>query len=610
MQTNCGQMWALLKAGGKRPFLITIEKTYSYADLADAVQRWTGHFDAAGVEAGGRFIIRSSDDFALASAFIAGLLDRRVPVTLASDTPLARLRALAESVDAQSVIHDGAVPLEGLPPQTAQLCLGGEAAKPQRTGLLGRIAGRADMAIAALARPETMRQPCLPDDGEGLAYLLFTSGTTSAPTGVAITRGNLFANLGTITRLFGYDADARIFNDMVLAHADGMIQGPVLALANGGAVVRAGGFALPRLEQWLGHVRASRATHFIAVPTIWAMIDAYAAHDDYFDAPELVSLQSVAAKLPEELWARIESRFGHPLASHYGLTETVASALYAGSHPQMGPRATLGLPVDCEARIDPAAADGGSAGGELQLRGANIFTGYWRNDARSAQSFTADGWFKTGDIAARNDDGSFSILGRLKNIIMSGGFLIRPDEIDEAMLRCPDVRECVTVALVDATFGEIAATAVVLSGAADEEALFEHARRNLEAQKVPRRMIAVQRIPRGISGKADLKAVIDLFTESPAPEAAPGVSADESASQSASDLPSRIIALAADVFSVKEGALSLTSGPGSVAGWDSFSQLNLVLEAEARFGIMIAAASIARIETLADLHNAVREKLA
>jgi acyl-CoA synthetase (AMP-forming)/AMP-acid ligase II/acyl carrier protein len=597
MRGDCGAIWAGILAGGKRPFLIQPDRTWSHAELEQAVRRWLARFDALGLGAGDRVLMCLGDDMLVISCFVAALLDGKVPVNLSPDTPAAKLLALGRAAGARALVHDASVSLPEDGEELARIACVPADVRAGR-GLLASLTPRDRLAELGLGGPVAARAPLCPASDDGLAYLLFTSGTTSAPVGVKISRANLFANLATISRLFGYSESSRIFNDMMLAHADGMIQGPVLALACGGAVVRAGGFALHRLEAWLGQVRAARATHVITVPTIWTMIDQHAAHDDYFDAPECVSLQSVAAKLPEALWARLESRFGMPIANHYGLTETVASALYAGPHTAMGGFGSIGKPVDCMARIDP---DAGGVEGELQLRGANVSPGYWQDPARDAASFTTDGWLKTGDLARLNNDGSYAIIGRRKNVMLVGGILVRPDEIDEIMMQHPAVSASVTVGLGDAVFGEVPATAVVLKAAVDEAALHEHARANLEQRKQPRLIAVVDEIPRGLSGKPQLASLREtLMARQAAPEAGP---------HPVDDLAAELLALAAGVFRVPVAGLTLSAGPEDVAGWDSFSHINLVLEAEMRFGVRIPAARIAGIATLSDLHDAVRELL-
>jgi long-chain acyl-CoA synthetase len=572
-------LWGAITAVPAADFLVQPDHRFSFADLAHAVRQWLAAFDAHGVGVGDRVVIRTSDEQAAISGFLAAILDGVVPVLLSADTPARRVQSLCETVEASLFVADDQYEEEQPWPATIRL-----AARPQqRFGFL-----RSRGMLPGLGFAPAERAPRLPGDPAGPAYILFTSGTTSSPSGVCISRGNLFANLATLTRVFGYDARSRIFNDMILAHADGMIQGPVLAALNGCAVIRSGGFQLGSIEAWLNRVRATRATHVITVPTIWAMIDSYAAHDDYFDAPECRSLLSVAAKLPEPLWSRLETRFKRPVFNQYGLTETVASALYAGPQSEMGAFGTIGKPIDCEARIDPKA----QGAGELQLRGDHIFTGYWRDPQRTAASFVEGGWMKTGDLAELRDDGSFEILGRLKTVIMSGGFLIHPDEIDEAMLLHPAVQESVTLAMADAMFDEVPVTAIVARAPVSDNELAAHARAHLEARKVPKRFIPMETIPRGDSGKPNLTALRALLEPA---------MASSSPDRSADATEEAVLAAAAGVFRVSPELLSLRTAQGDVPGWDSFSQISLVMTIEESFGIRIPASRVAVIRTLGDL---------
>jgi long-chain acyl-CoA synthetase len=593
--TGLASLWDTIDHGGKRDFMVLPQQRVTYADLREAIGQWLGWFDAAGIAPGARLVIRTADEVAAVTAFIAALLDGVVPVLLTADTPDPRLAGVIAAVEPAGLVAD-AVPT-GMDASIAPLAI--IAAAPiARTGWFSRRP-RAPL-IAGLPRPMATRAPHLPTDDAGLAYLLFTSGTTAAPTGVQITRRNLLANLATQTRLFDYDQNARIFNDMILAHADGLVQGPMQALYCGCALIRAGGFDLAEIEPWLGRVRAERASHVITVPTVWAMIDRYAEHDDYFDAPECRMLLSCAAHLPEDLWRRLETRFARPMYNQYGLTETVVTALWAGPHPAMGGVGTIGKPVDGEARLVDVDRWGT---GELQLRGDNVFPGYWRNPARTAASFTPDGWLRTGDLAWLLDDGSYAYVGRIKTVIMSGGFLIRPEEVDEAMLRHPTVAESVTVGLADDLFGEVPVTAVVLArgtAAVDESALTAHARTFLEAQKVPKRIVVVPAIARGPSGKpilADLRQLLaQVLAQAAAAPPAKGP-----------DITAAVIAVAADMLRVSPQALTPASGRGSVDGWDSFSQLNFVLAVEQHFGLIIPAARVATIESIADMVRTVRD---
>lgn len=582
------QLWTSITATGTREFMLGPCKAISYKALADGIEQWIQLFDAHGLECGDRIVIRTDRDEVASAAFLSALLDGVVPILLEGTCPDTRLASIVEAVDPKVVVSDQPLP------ELACVSVILESQAVKQGWFKSSTVSHFGLVVNG-----AVRLPRLPadKDGGGLAYLLFTSGTTAAPTGVQISRHNLAANLATLARLFDYGAESRIFNDMALAHSDGMIQGPVLAAWTGSTVIRAGGFSLQRIEDWLGIVRQYRATHVLTVPTVWAMIDAYAAHDDYFDAQECRVLMSVAAKLPSDLWDRIEARFHRPLVSHYGLTETVASALYAGDWPGLGARHSAGLPVDCAARIA-----GGAPQGELELQGDNVFAGYWRNPERSAASFTADGWFRTGDLAERLKNGSFSIVGRLKSVILSGGLLIRPDEIDEAMLRHVAVLESATIALPDNVFGEIGVTAVVLRDGADatQNDLAGHLRLQVESRKVSKHVVILPEIPRGLSGKVNIASLRELVSV-----------LMEKVGDARCDKPNvaaEVLAIAARVFRVAPDSLSLRSSPNDVVGWDSFNHINLIISVEQHFACRINAREVSGLRNLGDLAAVVGKR--
>jgi long-chain acyl-CoA synthetase len=588
---SLARLWDRLGAAPKSEFLVTPGDRLTYAALAQVVRGWLGAFDAEGLPPGTPVLILTGNEIAATGAFIAALLDGLVPVMLTPDSPETRAAGIAHSVAPGLIVIDSARTAESW---TAGARLRAIQTAPARKSLARRAFGRRSANPASafgLELPEADRAPRLPNDPDGLAYVLFTSGTTQAPSGVMLTRRNLLANLATLSRLFGYDSGSRIFNDMVLAHGDGLVQGPLLALANGCALIRSGGFSMPGMEDWLNRVRLERASHVITVPTVWSMIDRYARHDDYFDAPECRALLSVAARLDPHLWQRLETRFRRPVFNQYGLTETVASALYAGPHPEIGGFGSIGRPVDCEARI---AGPNPDATGELQLRGANVFKGYWKNPERTAETFTADGWMRTGDIAQRRPDGSYDILGRSKTVIMCGGFLIRPEEIDEVMIAHPAVAESATVALPDPNFGEIPVTAVVLDSPVTESALTAHARTRLEALKVPKRILALPSIPRGDAGKPRLDQLRTAIKTALSAHVGPERSeVDDAAGQ--------VCALAAEVFRVDAASLGPSSTSDSVPGWDSFAGVNLIVTVEKHFGVRIPVALAVSMRSLGDL---------
>ena len=452
------------------------------------------------------------------------------------------------------------------------------------------------MAASAGRAPRCSSKP---DD---LAYILFTSGTTSAPKGVMVTHENLFTHLETISRVFGYNSNSRIFNGMVLAHGDGLVQGPLLTLANGCRMVRPEPFSTQTIETFLNMVRARRATHFLTVPAVYALIDRYAEHDDYFAADEFVAMISVAAKLEVKLWNSLEAKFRRPVSNMYGLTETVTGGLYAGPYPGMGPVGTIGKPIDIDVRL--VRADGTDAPdgepGEIWLRGSCVSPGYYKAPAETAERYSGQ-WLKTADVAVKRPDGAYEMVGRLKTIIMYGGFLIRPEEIDEVLLRHPAVVEAATVGLEDADFGEIPVSAVVLDSAADENELTAHCLSHLESKKVPRRIIALPSIPRGDAGKTQINALRELLASRHGHAAAAG-------DGGRTDIEAAVIDAAAATFRMPRAELSLDSTPETVAMWDSFAHIALMHNVEARLGIQLPTAEVVTIDSLRKLVDAVRRQ--
>ena len=589
-------IWANMTADPKADILVTPARTIRYEAVTSTIQRLLAAYDARGATAEDRVLILTESEPVAMAAFLSAVLDGLVPVLLTSGTQEQRAKAVFDVTDPAVVIADAGRASESW--ARGAMLVGEPVVTPKK--VLFGFGKKSAPDTFGLDLPEGGRAPRLPEDPSELAYILFTSGTTSAPTGVMLTRENMLANLETLTRLFGYGRDSRIFNDLAFAHADGMVQGLLLAPYNGAALIRMGGFSVPKIEEWLNGIRSHRATHVVSVPTIWAMIDRYASHDDYFDAEECRCLLSSASKLDVTLWDRIESRFSCAMFNLYGLTETASTALYAGSLPEMGAHGTVGLPVDCEARImNPQGGPATGDEGEIQLRGTNIFKGYWQDPERTAAGFTKDGWMHTGDLAKKHPNGSYEILARLKAVINSGGFLIRPDEIDEALLTHPAVAEAATVAIPDLDFDEVTITAVVLDGEADETVLTAHCYELLEPMKVPKRIIAVEAIPRGDAGKPQINALRDMLTTMLAAESG-------AAQTDGGDLSNDVLAIAAQVFRVDVDTLSLTTTADHVKGWDSFTQINLLMTTEERLGMRIPASKIAAIRTLGDLVTAIK----
>lgn len=556
-------LWNQVSTGGNRPFLIHRHGSTSYAELRSLLMRAFASLEARRFPTGARVGVLLEHEAMASAAFAASLLNGLVPVMLPHDIGPARLEAIQRVIEPVMLIRDA--------------------------------------SIFVTEEPDTIQLPDISRDA--IAYLLFTSGTTAAPSGVEITRGNLCSHLDTLARLYGFDRNTRVFNPTPLAHTDGLIFGSLLTMATGGTVIRPGALRLAEFADWISLAREHGATYMMTNPTVLSLIDRVAERDDYFSFPGFKGVLCGGSQLRPELWLHFEKRFRTEIWNLYGLTETVTTALYSGRHPEMGPVGTLGKPIDCEARIARPAgielAPGDDAVGELQLRGPHIFRGYWRNPERTAATIDADRWMRTGDLVRGNADGSYTFLGRAKMAINSGGTLIRGEEIDECLLRHPEVAESVTVGLPDPEFEEIPVSAVVPRGKADEAELTAYCRSELETLKVPKRIIIVEAIPRGDAGKPSLPAVKELLASALRPAQRPTAAAGD-------DIDSEVIALAALVLGVEEASLSSASNAETVDGWDSFRHVNLILQAEDRFGVRIPGAQAGKVANLGELADLIR----
>ena len=196
------------------------------------------------------------------------------------------------------------------------------------------------------------------------------------------------------------------------------------------------------------------------------------------------------------------------------------------------------------------------------------------------------------------------MLGRLKTVIMTGGLLIRPDEIDEAMARHPAVIESATVGLADDIFGEIAVTGVTVNIDTTEIDLTEHLRSQVEPRKVSKRIIVLPEIPRGLSGKPALSQVRHVLAQATGIAVAKSDISTETAT-GAADTIDDILRVAAEIFRVPIETLSPQSQPNDVPGWDSFTHINLIFGVENHFSLQLSSAQVSQIRNIGDLIAAV-----
>ena len=333
------------------------------------------------------------------------------------------------------------------------------------------------------------------------AVIIYTSGTTGRPKGAEITHGNLISNLQSLHDAWGWRPDDVLLHVLPIFHVHGLFVALHGALHGGATTLIMREFNAQRTLEMLA---SGECTVFMAVPTIHKrLLDVPNA--DRYDLSHVRLITSGSDRLPDEVFTDFQKTFGYTLLERYGMTETGMNC----SNPLNGERriGSVGLPLPgVEVRIvhsetGEVLADGEI--GDMQLRGPNIFKGYWRQPDKTGESFTSDGWFKTGDLGFREQDGYITLCGRSKDLIISGGLNIYPPEVERVLAEHPAVAACAVIGCLDAEWGERVTAVVVLhkTESVTAEELMRFCRERLAPYKTPKSIVFKNDLPRNAMGK-------------------------------------------------------------------------------------------------------------
>lgn len=588
---------------GSKTFIVG-SRDLTYSTLFDRIGRLTSLFRNIGLGLGDRVVISSKDDLSLVTLFVALLRNGITAVVLDPDAPIVELRKLIEAADAKALFLDadrmGAGGLEGASRPDAVLTLIGadEAPKKSLFGGFGKKGADAPTStfpgLLADLGPSTAKADGI--DESTTAYILFTSGTTSRPKGVEISHRNLFAQMQTFIRHYGLTDQSRLMNLLPLHHTDGLTHGAFVSLLAGMTLYRPWRFSVDVLPKVTDGIYKHRITHFITVPSVLSLIASLG--DDYLDAfttPDLKFVISTAAYLDEGLWRRFEERYRVRIVNVYGLTESVCESLYCGPDDATRRLGTIGKPIDSEARIvdDQGAELPRGKTGELCLRGDHIMKGYFRMPEETAKVLK-DGWFHTGDLGWQDGDGFFYIVGRKKDVIITGGVNVYPEDVTGVLRGLPGVMDAVTFGLPDETWGEkvvccvLPAAGATLSVEGLATAFLERASR----QKLPKEIHILDEFPRGPAGKvvtALVKKKVEELKAKPAAVDKPSGNAEQ-----------RIIRVAARTFKTAADSLTMRSDAENTKGWNSLAHVEFLLGLEQEFGLRMSPQDIMTIRSLGD----------
>lgn len=333
---------------------------------------------------------------------------------------------------------------------------------------------------------------------EDLAVLLYSSGTTGKPKGAMLTHGNLIANTEALIGAWRFTPADRLLHALPIFHAHGLFVAAGCALMGGARMV-----FLPRFDVDTVIGQLPRCTVMMGVPTYYNRL----LKTPNFQRKTCRNMRlfiSGSAPLRPETFKAFEQCSGLEILERYGMTETLMNT----SNPLDGERrpGSVGLPlpgVSVRVADDNNNAIPNGSVGNLQVRGPNVFAGYWRMPDKTAQEFTVDRWFRTGDLAIIDTDGYVSILGRSKDMIITGGLNVYPREVEQVIDQINGITESAVVGIPHSDFGE-GVVAVVVAQAdheLEEQEIINLVREHLADFKAPKRVVFVDCLPRNTMGK-------------------------------------------------------------------------------------------------------------
>ena len=346
-----------------------------------------------------------------------------------------------------------------------------------------------------LAEADPVQDTILREDGD-LAAILYTSGTTGRAKGAMLSHDNLASNVLALDRYWGWQEDDVLLHALPIFHVHGLFVALHCAFLRATPIIFQPRFDIDALIAELPN-----ATVLMGVPTFYTRLLA----DPRFDAALASGMRlfiSGSAPLTEQTFAEFEGRTGKRILERYGMTETLMNT----SNPLDGERVagTVGFALPLiVARI--ASEDGDVLGpdevGGIEVGGPNVFSGYWRMPEKTAEEFRADGFFRTGDMGVMDAEGRVSIVGRAKDLVISGGYNVYPKEVERLLDEMPEVVESAVIGVPHPDFGEAVVAVLVAAEGVSEARVDDHLRGNLARYKQPKRVFCVDELPRNAMGK-------------------------------------------------------------------------------------------------------------
>jgi len=478
------------RADPQRPFLRTPSGRYlSYASLREQSARFVGALTRQGVLPGERVAVRIEKSAEAVLLYVACLRMGAVFVPINTQS---------SSNEVHYLLRDSAPRLAVVPPaERDALTPFAEGAGIRQIETLGPDGKGSLSEIARLVEPDYRT---IASGARSLAAIVYTSGTTGRPKGAMLTRANLASNATVLAQAWRFSAGDVLLHALPLFHVHGLFVAINTVLASTASIL-----LLSRFDARSALKHMADATVFMGVPTHYIRLLRERGLDREATA-RMRLFVSGSAPLSAETHREFLARTGHNILERYGMTETLMNT----SNPYDGPRvagsvgpALPGVAIRVTNSASGAVEEEVNVIGTLEVAGPNVFAGYWRDPEKTRDEFSADGWFKTRDLGRIDCNGYVYIVGRMKDLVISGGYNVYPKEVELELDAVPGVLESAVFGVPHPEFGEGVSAAVVLRpGTALEEAeIIDSIRSRLTAYKVPKRIVFLPELPRNTLGK-------------------------------------------------------------------------------------------------------------
>ncbi len=472
---------------GDRLFIEDAARNWTYRDVETAAGRLAARLQDLGLGAGDRLLVQTDKSVETIILYFACMRAGAIYLPLNVDYTESEIAYfLADAEPVLAVCRGSSVELFAR--------LGGDRLEVRTLDQL--FADLPDAQAAPVSRQ--------PDD---VAAILYTSGTTGKPKGAMLSNANLASNGEMLVDFWQFTPDDILIHALPIFHVHGLFVAMHCVALSGASMI-----FLPKFDSAAVVGAMARATVLMGVPTFYIRLLA----DPAFTREAAAGMRlfvSGSAPLSADIHRAFEERCGHRVLERYGMTETGMLT----SNPYLGERRAgfVGRPLPgVELRIAEFESGRVLPQGEVgivEVRGPNIFKGYWRNPEKTAAEFRPDGYFITGDMGFIDADGYVQLVGREKDLIISGGLNVYPAEVEALLDDRPDVAEAAVIGVPHPDFGEAVVAVVQPSGPFDPVAVREELRRDLAAFKVPKQIIAVEELPRNTMGKIQKKLLRERY---------------------------------------------------------------------------------------------------